>query len=372
MDEVSPKQNVVEVSPEQNVVEVSPKQNVTQNSMSNPADEEGIITSDEKAAIKSMNTMNKSESVPVYWVNLNKSKTRRKYFSEQLENLGMWNQRIRAVTPEDDVVKGATLAVIPAVQHTSVELSCVVSHLIAMHTAIYDEMSKDNQYALITEDDVSFEMDVDFLTLAELAPKDFGALQLMTSSSLVVKNYWNKYKEDLSIHKTNASTKHGITAFPDELIWKRRKVNSQYWSTQAYLINKKIAKSFIDRVVSYNSTTSLYSIKIVNPSEKLFPCSKPDRCFLPYRIVGDTYLYSGLEPSYLSRIPIFNGASVGENSTIHAKKSKNTAHIKSFSEIAVVLDDVRENPLLLPSYIRIKNNTNTNTNTNMNFIPSAL
>lgn len=313
-----------------------------------------------------MTTINKSESVPVFWVNLNKSKTRRKYFSEQLENLGMQNQRIRAVTPEDDVVKGATLAVIPAVQQTSVELSCVISHLIAIHTAIYDEISKDKQYALITEDDVSFELDVDFLTLAELAPKDFGALQLMTSSSVVVKNYWNKYKEELSIHKTNNTAKHGITgAFPDELLWKRRRVDSQYWSTQAYLINKKIVKSFIDRAVSYNSTTALYSIKIVNPSEKSFPCPKPDRCFLPYRIVGDTYLYSGLDPTYLSRIPIFNGASVGENSTIHSKKSKNTAHMKSFSEIAVVLDDVRENSFFLPSYIRMKNNTNTN-----NFIPS--
>ena len=338
------------------MVGVSSKQPSTSDIEKNSVAEEEIFESDERAASKFVMSIHKSGNVPVYWVNLYKSKSRRKYFSSQLDNLGMPYRRIRAFTPRDDIVKNTTVAVIPKVKQTAVELSCVISHLVAIHTAVYDETSKDKQYALITEDDVSFEMDVDFLTLAELAPKGFGALQLMTSSSPVVKNYWEKYKQEISL-KMNASDYEKST-FPNELLWKRRKFDSQYWSTQAYLINKEVVKSFIDRVVSYNSTTASYNIKIVTPSERLFPCLSSNRCFLPYRIVGDTYLYSGLDPTYLNRIPIFNGASVGEKSTIHTRATKNTAHMKSFSEIAVVLNDVRNNSFFLPPYIRIKNHTN--------------
>ena len=274
----------------------------------------------------------------------------------QMECLGLPNQRIKAVTPSDTIFKNTTVRVIPTVEQTPVELSCVISHLVAIHAAVYDETSKDKQYALITEDDVCFEMDVDFLKLAQSAPKNFGALQLMTSSSPVVKDYWKKYKHELGVKMNNSN--YNTSIFPNQLLWKRRKYDSQYWSTQAYLINKKVVKSFIDRIVVYNETTSSYSIRILTPSEKLFPCVSKDLCYIPYRIVGDTYLYSGLDPTYLSRIPLFNGADVGENSTIHTKKMKNTAHRKSFSEIAVVIDDVKNNPLLLPSYIRVKNYTN--------------
>ena len=53
---------------------------------------------------------------------------------------------------------------------------------------------------------------------------------------------------------------------------------------------------------------------------------------------------------------MFNGASVGVNSTIHLRKNNDVAHAKSFIEIAGVLENVRNNEKLLPPYIRVKKN----------------
>ena len=43
--------------------------------------------------------VNKSRSVPVYWINLQKSIFRRNYYSYQLDNMGFENQRIKVHDP---------------------------------------------------------------------------------------------------------------------------------------------------------------------------------------------------------------------------------------------------------------------------------
>ena len=332
--------------------------------------------------------VDKSKSIPVYWINLPRSKFRRHYFEYQLGTMGLVHKRIQASTKGDDVVSNSTIHVSPKINHTPFELSCVISHLIAIHTAIYDEDNKSNPYALITEDDINFEMDVDLLTLAEHAPKNFGVLQLMTSASSYVGSLWKKYKEDViklkfndidpsnnptnSINNINNSTnlnksnksrnlknideKNSKDNFPHHLIWKPRRYDDPLWSTQAYLINKKNVRKFIDKMIKYDNTTGRYKVDIFNPSEKDFPCPKKTNCYLPFRIVSDMYIFSGCNPAYTSKIPMFNGASVGANSTIHLRKNNDVAHAKSFIEIAGVLENVRNNEKLLPPYIRVKKN----------------
>ena len=299
--------------------------------------------------------VNKSRSVPVYWINLQKSIFRRNYYSYQLDNMGFENQRIKATTRIDSVLLNSLINVVPRVQHTPFELSCVISHLIAIHTAIYDSNPErsGNPYALITEDDVDFEMDVDLLTLAENAPSGFGSLQLITSNSVYVRELWLSYAKKLRI----ARSKIGFQpSFPHKFIWTARTHNSPYWSTQAYIINKKVVRPFIDKVVKYDNATAEYSITIVNPSEKDFPCASKKNCMLPYRIVSDLYIFSGCQPAYITNIPIFNGAIVGANSTIHTRKNNDAYHAKAFKEIAKILQDVRKNETLLPDYIRVKKN----------------
>lgn len=113
-----------------------------------------------------------SKNIPIYWVNLERSERRSVFYTDQMSKMNFIHERVTGVTPTDDVVKNAIIKVIPRVQHTQEELSCVISHLIAIHTAIYDSKADiQNPYALITEDDVNFEMDVDFRSLAESAPK---------------------------------------------------------------------------------------------------------------------------------------------------------------------------------------------------------
>ena len=295
--------------------------------------------------------IDESKSVPVYWINLPKSKFRRSYFASQLDHMGYVNQRIQATTRTDSVLVDSVINVEPKVQHTPFELSCVISHLIAIYTAIYDRNPNNsaNPYALITEDDVNFEMDVDLLTLAENAPPGFGTLQLITSNSAYARQLWQSYKK-----KFVGDFMKSESSFPHHNVWSVRRFNSPFWSTQAYLINKKVVRTFIDKVVKYNNVTGKFSISIENPSEKDFPCPTKRNCYLPYRIVSDLYIFSGCQPTFITNIPIFNGASVGANSTIHTRKNNDASHAKSFLEIANLLIDVRKNEFLLPNYIRNK------------------
>lgn len=308
--------------------------------------------------------IDKSKGIPVYWINLEKSKNRRAYYADQLDKMGYKNRRIEAVTKTDGVVMNSTLKVRPRIRQTPGELSCVISHLLAIYTAIHDESYKHIPYALITEDDVHFEMDVDLLTLAENAPSGFGALQLMTSSSNYVNSLWNTYHDRVTALNNENNTNMD---FPHNLIWSPRRYDAPYWSAQAYLISKEVVRTFIDNAVTYDESTSTYAIKIINPSETDLPCPRKTDCHVPYRIVSDTYIFHGCQPTYTSSIPMFNGASVGQNTTIHATKNNDNSHAKSFIEIAGVLKRVRKNADLLPSYIRQKSNCTRTENRKLRF-----
>ena len=299
--------------------------------------------------------VDKMNSVPVYWINLEKSSGRREYFENQMKAMGIINRRVVAVTPRDEVVRSSSVQVASKVMHTDAELSCLISHLLAIHKAVYDTASstRNNPYAIITEDDIEFEMDVDFLTLAQNAPVGFGVLQLTTSSGTAVDSFWEKYKIDID-RKVKNNVNFSKSQFPSTLLWNRRVYNSPFWSCQAYLINKQVVRKFIDRVVSYNVTTGNYTVNIVNPSFKLFPCDDGEICQLPYRIVSETYIYSGCHPSYITRVPIFNGSPAGQNTTIHKRKNNDLSHAKNFAQIEGVLQNVREHARILPPYIRVK------------------
>jgi GR25 family glycosyltransferase involved in LPS biosynthesis len=259
-----------------------------------------------------------------------------------MQQMGMKHKRIRALTADEVTGNMTTFHVSPAIQQTPHELACVASHLVAIHSAVHDEtIDPTNPYALIVEDDVSFEMDVDFKSLATSAPKDFGILQLMTSNSHEVGNLWGKY-----IKKKNSMD-----------LWTRRSWDSGYWSTQGYLVNKANVKEFIDKAVKQRPDGS-YDLHIINPAPSKFQCrtggGRGAKCRLPFRIVADIYIFTGCGPTYMANIPIFNGAHVGQNSTIHYRKNNDVSHAKSFAEIATVLNQVRNSTSLIPPFIRKK------------------
>lgn len=245
---------------------------------------------------------------PVYWINLDESIHRKNIHRKQLLRLGFTHERrISAVTPPALASKKydknyqliINKRVVPAKELTDRELGCTLSHLIAIYRAVHDDLDLGDQpFALITEDDVIFELDANFTAIANTAPPGFGIIQFMTSHVAEVVNFWKVYKR-----RRIASNSTGSMVVP----WK---MDMTLWSTQAYLINKRVVKSFIDRVVHINETSKKISIDLVNPAPRQFPCGDKNRCYLPFKLVSDFYIYLGCGPAYFSMIPLFNGARV--------------------------------------------------------------
>lgn len=94
--------------------------------------------------------------------------------------------------------------------------------MLHMHSVVNSD-----PYALITEDDVMFEMDVDFLSLAQSAPKGFGALQLMTSNPYPIDNLWKDYKTKKIDENSNGRNK--VKPNVKISLWDLRPYSSQAW-----------------------------------------------------------------------------------------------------------------------------------------------
>ena len=187
-----------------------------------------------------------STKIDAFYINLDRSLDRRKYMENQLKFYGMdHTNRIRAVTIKDVIVpheisvareclsvsnltigfltsskvfnsdlSGATekdesskhnqtdispykiivTELCGRPKNTRRELIVTLSHLQAIKTAIHSK--SDSPYALILEDDTSIAFDTDFLAMAEMAPKGFGVLQLVTSNDYDVRSLINDYEKN--------------------------------------------------------------------------------------------------------------------------------------------------------------------------------
>lgn len=290
--------------------------------------------------------------IPVYYVNLADSKKRRLSYERQMKLLNFHHvHRIEAVLPSSSNIK-INLKISPARENEPKEMSCLASHLVAIYTAVHDDEEADYPYALITEDDVLYELDVNFTSLALSAPENFGLLQLMTSNAGQVQEHYRLYEKSMG----SESYRSYMDLNTKNPLWTRWTIEKSLWSTQAYMINKPKVKNFIDQVVTrtYNATsdTFSYTINLINPSNELFPCSKNHGsrqldCYFPYRIVADYYLYLGCGPTFFAQIPIFNGAKV--ESTIHTRSSR--THANEFDEISKVIVKAKNRTDILPDFI---------------------
>jgi GR25 family glycosyltransferase involved in LPS biosynthesis len=313
----------------------------------------------------------------VYWINLDKSVLRRQHMENHLNSLKFRNTRIPAVTPRSPSYKITKLQK-PCKRNTEKDISAILSHLKAIHTALYDAKSsirtehgrnldtvsgkesgrhKLSDYALIMEDDVQFAFHLNFTALIASAPKNFGILQLSTSNSEALKQLWATFEKQSSLHYTalsSISSSDKVSFYRNydkdissSALWTQNHWNSRthdgkttlYWSAQAYLINKKVIKPFIDDVVEVSKDGSL-SFKIVNSffvrsckRTKAFPC------ILSNCLFADSYIYAGGGPTYVSHIPLFTGAAVGLASDMHQTHVE--THKKGFDEIERIVQKVR-------------------------------
>jgi hypothetical protein len=190
----------------------------------------------------------------------------------------------------------------------------------AIRSAIYDTSMRGSDYALIMEDDVRFKFDVNFTKLIESAPKDFGILQLLTSNVEALHKLWNSYTE-FDSEKTTESRKIWTQSFWDSMTKDKKTV--LFWSAQAYLINKRTIRPFIDDVVDSwaNSTGAHLSFKIINSFDpKRCLRSRLDPCIVSNCLFSDSYIYAGGGPTYVLNFPLFNGDTLGYQSTIHQEQ----------------------------------------------------
>ena len=294
----------------------------------------------------------------VYWISLDVpgSVARRNLMQSQLGTLGLPNQRIEAIFPSSPKFN-ITKLVKPCKRNTEKDLAVILSHLTAIYTAVHDEISTlpgsslSSEYALITEDDVQFQFDVDYDKLVKSVPdKDFGILQLITSNIEGINRLWNIFSSGDGLWSNNTW---------DTLTKDRKAV--LFWSAQAYIINKRIVRPFIEDVVSkwYNETSQSWelSFQIIDSFDRN-GCKRTKKypCILANCLFSDSYIYAGGGPTYILNFPLFNGHAVGLNSSLHQEQVEvDGGHKDAFAAIQKIIDQMKSNTYdsKLPNFIKI-------------------
>jgi GR25 family glycosyltransferase involved in LPS biosynthesis len=295
------------------------------------------------------------QSVPVFFINLESSVDRRRFMEHELSRRNMNFKRVQAVTvAEAALVQMDVQLVIPPIPQ---EIACISSHLLAMWEAVTDStLNPFSKYAIIMEDDVAFQFDINFAELIASAPKDFSILQLTTSNSYEVGKMWGEYVV-------------AVETAPELLslsLWRSHHITAGLWSTQAYIINKAAVQAFVERSVKIEAAdrktirlkpagkNHCQSVSSAAGNGAVSLVRRNGVCLQPFRMVADLYLYAAFAPVYTIRVPIFNGASVGKVSTIPTRnKDKDLTAAISFNEIGKTITRAKEASHLLPSFISI-------------------
>ena len=293
-----------------------------------------------------------AESLDIFWINMDKSLTRKVSTMRMLKFMGLKNnERISAVTPASfhfptslhsglhcrslspdlkasELENTKNLRVSASGNHThsprflltsfcgamaktfSPEVSCVLSHLYTIYRAIHREDGSGSDYALILEDDVSLSYEVDFAELIKTAPKDFAVLQLVILEENELTRLWDKYHQNLSNP------------------WNLRDRISISWSTGAYIINKRRMKEAISNYLMVeDEKENIFSVKLDRLGDTNCECcSKNDRLGPSFRCIYVFWHYSWADfvvynivpdASYTFALPLFSPSSEAMDSTIH-------------------------------------------------------
>ena len=128
-----------------------------------------------------------------YWINVDESVYRYAFMKQQFDRLGIENSRVSAVTPSD--MKGLKILKSLDSKENDVEIAVTLSHIKAIKQG-YDD---GDEYFCVMEDDM-FIPNVDFEKMFKYM-KDTGddsieAVQLFTSSNVLILDLFNKYIKD--------------------------------------------------------------------------------------------------------------------------------------------------------------------------------
>lgn len=210
------------------------------------------------------------------------------------------------------------------------------------------------------------------------------------------KEGWNEddYVAPPKQYEMNAARLHDVHAAK---YWKLNNWNdfsrngrsALYWSSQAYLINKRVAWRFLNDIIefvppnnTYNGMAKLtqYAIngkpvpattataattvplnaqglqmgfKLVNSFTPHACQRRKERpCILASCMFAYSYIFSAGQPTHVSQIPLFTGAKLGLNSTLHADQSGQ--YKKAFAKIKAITADMKGvKSVLLPAYVEV-------------------
>lgn len=200
-----------------------------------------------------------------YWINLNRAPDRRKRMEQQFNDRGIKHERVVAfdgknMNLRDYITKNWRDN---QIRKYRCEHATTLSHLKALHTFVRN--TGDDGFAIICEDDLSFEYELKWRTsLAELidsAPAGWELLQL----GIIIGNgrEWNKMM-------------HANRTFS------RRKTH--YWSAIAYAITKKAAVKLLHRFkvpVNHDEFKAQLSGNVaLSQSERVILGTGPQRHFV--------------------------------------------------------------------------------------------
>ena len=324
--------------------------------------------------------VNKPNSPEFFWVNMDKSTDRRKVMEDQLNAMGVRHYRVRAVANSEIYIppdieqswvwpQGAKFesSELPPSRlsnantkfqnYTSVitglfgrrksnrikELGCTLSHIVAMQQAIESKTST-SKYAVITEDDIHFPLDIDFDLLVASAPRDFSVLQLFNSNEATMLAGWISY------------TKRGQ-------LWTERFPNqpADFWSTCAFLINKEVIAPILNKIFIQKDGWMQFKILAgltfpCGPQNSM--CCPPNQNFVhnppcvlaPRGYQADSYIYS-LNKSYVLNIPTITNGMGGNKSTLHQDHVENF-HAASFKRQRIYINDLLSKNVEVPSFLK--------------------
>ena len=233
------------------------------------------------------------KGIPIYYINLDRSPIRKERIEKHLAKYGVKSTRISAIDG-----KNAQCGEMDGVSYhcefllmKQAEIACTLSHLKAIRRAYNDG----HEYALILEDDVTFEL-VPFWQKNALQ----NIIMKVPSTTGIIQLSWNGGNAQCD--------------YSDELTIQHNPTNKYCYSAAAYIITRKGMKDIIDHAM--------------HPGNSTYYIRRHPVTHMPTNGIADVYLYQ-ITPTVNTALPLLfpNNLDDGTSTTITGRMYNANANV---------------------------------------------